>query len=44
MISLAYETAGHFGKAALLLDRLFLTVPALLTLAESTLTSYTVSL
>ena len=32
MISLAYETAGHFGKAILLLDRLFLTVPALQTL------------
>ena len=32
MIRLAYETAVHFGKAILLLDRLFLTVPALLIL------------
>ena len=32
MIRLGYETAVHFGKAILLLDRLFLTVPALLTL------------
>jgi hypothetical protein len=32
MIRLAYETARHFGKAILLLDRLFLTVPALLML------------
>jgi len=32
MIRLAYETARHFGKAILLLDRLFLTVPALLIL------------
>jgi len=32
MVRLAYETARHFGKAILLLDRLFLTAPALLTL------------
>ena len=32
MIRLAHETARHFGKAILLLDRLFLTVPAMLTL------------
>jgi hypothetical protein len=32
MIRLAGETARHFGKAILLLDRLFLTVPALLVL------------
>jgi len=44
MISLAYETAGHFGKTVLLLDRLFLTVPALLTLDGRTLTSYSVYL
>jgi len=32
MIRLAYETAAHFGKAILLLDRLYLTVPALMML------------
>lgn len=34
MIKLAYKTAVHFGKAVLLLDRLYLTVPALRTLEE----------
>jgi hypothetical protein len=29
MIKLAYKTGAHFGKAILLLDRLYLTVPAL---------------
>jgi len=32
MIRLAHATARHFGKAILLLDRLFLTIPALQTL------------
>ena len=34
MIRLAHQMAGHFGQGILLLDRLFLTVPALRTLDE----------
>lgn len=34
MVKLAYKTAVHFGKAILLLDRLYLTIPALRMLDE----------